>query len=94
MRSGSRSVDSVPAVPSMPLTTKTNFKHRFKIPDVEQTFYNLCVARSVGKNEILSNPAAQASIEVEWQKLEKSRVAKVRKNKTLGFLTKFVSGTR
>jgi hypothetical protein len=54
-------------IPAMP-TVSDDSTHRPKVPDFHYPF-NACVARPVNKAEIAKAPAAQASLDVEWNKL-------------------------
>ena len=59
-----------PAMPVVPYSEDS--KHREKIKDPKDAeWFAACVARSVGKREILSNAAAKASLDKEWNKLRR-----------------------
>ena len=56
--------------PRIPVETKKP-NHREKI-QVEGNLFNVAVARTVSKKEVLEVPAAQAAVTAEWDKLRKS----------------------
>ena len=55
--------------PKMPVV-RDKQEHRSKVPDGTPLF-SACVARSVGKREIMSNPGAKKAMDAEWDKLRK-----------------------
>ena len=69
----------MPEYPAMPTTLDGSLGHREKnihehpVTAQEITELMAMVARPVGRKELLSNPKAQASLDVEWDKLMKKK---------------------
>jgi hypothetical protein len=67
---------TVACYPSMP-TEPYEHKHREKVPLNEDPkdaeWFASCVARSVCKREVLTNKAAKASLDKEWEKLRNEK---------------------
>ena len=72
---GSSSSQDAEEVPKMPVCGYSVQRHRDKLIKVGrlqgEKAINTLVARPVNRKEIRSNPKAQASLDVEWVKLEK-----------------------
>ncbi|CAE7594010.1 unnamed protein product [Symbiodinium natans] len=73
------SEEAVKDFPCMPTVPMSNHQHRDKIPvsralTAEQVQEAMAmVARPVGRKELLADPQAQASLDVEWEKLMKKK---------------------
>ena len=63
--------------PAMPVCLDGQEQHRDKLTKPmhmsEEDVHDAVVARPVGKKELLANPKAQASLDVEWEKLMKKK---------------------
>ena len=72
---GSSSSNDAEDIPKMPVCGYSVQRHRDKLVRVGrlqgEKAINTLVARPVNRKEIRSNPKAQASLDVEWVKLEK-----------------------
>ena len=70
---------SSPEFPAMPVTLDGSLEHREKnashypVSVEEITELMAMVARPVGRKELIGNPKAQASLDVEWDKLMKKK---------------------
>ena len=61
-----------PAMPVVPYVEEQEHREKIKHPK-DAEWFAACVARSVGKREILSNAAARASLDKEWDKLRRQK---------------------
>ncbi len=59
--------------PAMPTVMPEKQTHREKLR-AKELVVNLMVARPVGRNEVFSNPAAQAAMAKEWAALKEQKV--------------------